>query len=209
MFQCKCIRKSTRPFCWNVKGQLSIIIWINLVDHKSKMLYTKSPASWLWRRRFSKGFYHIWAWQTSWSNSIPSSLPLGSGEESFQRVFTIYGHGRHLGQTLYQVPCLLALEKKVFKGFLPYMGMADILVKLYTKFPASWLWRRRFSKVFYHKWAWQTSWSNSIPSSLPLGSGEEDFQRFFTINGHGRHLGQTTWTIKNNNKKNSFSTTGG
>ena len=27
------------------------------------------------------------------------------------------------------------------------------------------------------------------------GSGEEDFLRFFTIYGHGGHLGQVTWTI--------------
>ena len=27
------------------------------------------------------------------------------------------------------------------------------------------------------------------------GSGEEDFLRFFTIYGHGGHLGHVTWTI--------------
>ena len=26
------------------------------------------------------------------------------------------------------------------------------------------------------------------------GSGEEDFQMFFTIYGHGGHLGHVTWT---------------
>ena len=29
----------------------------------------------------------------------------------------------------------------------------------------------------------------------PAGSGEEDFLRFFTIYGHGGHLGHVTWTI--------------
>ena len=29
----------------------------------------------------------------------------------------------------------------------------------------------------------------------PSGSGEEDFLRFFTIYGHGGHLGHVTWTI--------------
>ena len=27
------------------------------------------------------------------------------------------------------------------------------------------------------------------------GSGEEDFLKIFTINGHGSHLGHVTWTI--------------
>ena len=27
------------------------------------------------------------------------------------------------------------------------------------------------------------------------GSGEEDFLKFFTIYGHGGHLGHVTWTI--------------
>ena len=27
----------------------------------------RSSAFWFWRRRFLKGFYHIWAWQPSWS----------------------------------------------------------------------------------------------------------------------------------------------
>ena len=31
----------------------------------------------------------------------------------------------------------------------------------------------------------------------PAGSGEEDFQRFFTIYGHGGHLGHVTKIINN------------
>ena len=27
----------------------------------------RSMALWFWRRRFLKGFYHIWAWRPSWS----------------------------------------------------------------------------------------------------------------------------------------------
>ena len=27
----------------------------------------RSSVSWFWRRRFLKGFYHIWAWRPSWS----------------------------------------------------------------------------------------------------------------------------------------------
>ena len=30
------------------------------------------------------------------------------------------------------------------------------------------------------------------------GSGEEDFLRFFSIYGHGGHLGHVTWTIYTN-----------
>ena len=30
-------------------------------------------------------------------NKFPGNLPAGSGEEDFKRVFTIYGHGGHLG----------------------------------------------------------------------------------------------------------------
>ena len=29
----------------------------------------------------------------------------------------------------------------------------------------------------------------------PAGSGEEEFLKVFTINGHGGHLGHVTWTI--------------
>ena len=36
----------------------------------------------------------------------------GSGEEDFFKVFTIYGHGGHVG--------LLVLEKKIFKVFTIY-----------------------------------------------------------------------------------------
>ena len=41
--------------------------------------------------------------------------PAGSGED-FLRVLTIYGRGA------------LVPEKKIFEGFLPYMGMEAILV---------------------------------------------------------------------------------
>ena len=57
--------------------------------------------------------------------------PSGSGEKDFKRGFTIYGHGSHLGHVTYipspKVISLLVLEK-IFKGFLPYMGVAAILV---------------------------------------------------------------------------------
>ena len=31
------------------------------------MLHTKFRENRFWRRRFLKGFYHIWAWRPSWS----------------------------------------------------------------------------------------------------------------------------------------------
>ena len=51
-----------------VKGQPRVIIWTDLVEFESVMLYTKIQP---------------------WSF-------LGSGEEDFLSVFTIYGHGGHL-----------------------------------------------------------------------------------------------------------------
>ena len=68
-FPYKCIRKQIRP-CHNVgQGQPRLIICANLVGATSPMLHTKSQGHW----------------------------PFGSREEDIQRVFTIYGHGGHLG----------------------------------------------------------------------------------------------------------------
>ena len=67
-----------------------IIIWTNLVDPTSPMLHTKSQGHWL----------------------------SGSGEEDFYRVFTIYGHGGHLGHvtrtiwTNFLSPTLRSLHMK-------------------------------------------------------------------------------------------------
>ena len=55
--------------------------------------------------------------------------PAGSGEEDFKRVFTIYGHGGHLGHvTSIMSSYFHFLEKKFLKGF-------------------------------YNIWAWRPSWS--------------------------------------------------
>ena len=42
--------------------------------HKTEQKHTRSTKEvpraltfWFWRRRFLKGFYHIWAWRPSWS----------------------------------------------------------------------------------------------------------------------------------------------
>ena len=83
----------------------------------SPMLHTKFHGNfWFWRRRFLKGFYHIWAVKIGqghpriiiWTNyDGQESLMLHtkfhgnrstcSREEDFWRVFTIYGHVSHLG----------------------------------------------------------------------------------------------------------------
>ena len=54
-----------------VKGNPTIIIWTDLVDLESSMLYTKIQVlklSWFWRRRFLSACY-IWAWRPSCSMS--------------------------------------------------------------------------------------------------------------------------------------------
>ena len=51
------------------KSQPKIIIWTDLVGPQSLMLYTKYEGN----------------------------RPAGFGEEEFYKVFTIYGHGGHLG----------------------------------------------------------------------------------------------------------------
>ena len=52
------------------QGQPRVIIWTNYdgagVPDATYQVLWKS-ASRFWRRRFLKGFYHIWAWQPSWS----------------------------------------------------------------------------------------------------------------------------------------------
>ena len=68
-FPFKCIRKQTWPWRKVGQGQPRIMIWANLVGPTSPMLHTKSQGHW----------------------------PSGSGVEDFLRVFTIYGHGGHLG----------------------------------------------------------------------------------------------------------------
>ena len=58
--------------------------------------------------------------------------PTGSGEEDFEGF--LYGRGGHLGwSSSCYIPSfveigLSVLEKKTFEGYLPYMGMAAILV---------------------------------------------------------------------------------
>ena len=71
-FPFKCLRKQIWPWCKVDQGQLRIIIWTNLVGPTYPMpnatyQIPRSPAFWFWRRRFLKGFYHIWAWRSSWS----------------------------------------------------------------------------------------------------------------------------------------------
>ena len=68
-------------------------------------------------------------------NKFRGNRPAGSGD--FLRGFTIYGRGGHFGHVAYimssDIPSFVEIglpvpEKKIFKGFLPYMDMAAILV---------------------------------------------------------------------------------
>ena len=51
------------------QGQSRVIIWTNYDGQESPMLHTKfcGNRSRFQRRRFLKGFYHIWPWQPFWS----------------------------------------------------------------------------------------------------------------------------------------------
>ena len=66
----KSIRDQIWPCCKIGQGQSRVIIGTNYVGPRvPNVTYqaTRSLALWFWRRRFLKGFYHIWAWQPSWS----------------------------------------------------------------------------------------------------------------------------------------------
>ena len=69
-FQYKTIRDQIWPCCKIAHSQTSVIIRTNYDGPPSPQHYipsTRSLALWFWRRRFLKGFYHIWAWWPSWS----------------------------------------------------------------------------------------------------------------------------------------------
>ena len=57
------------------------------------MLHTWKSARRFWRRRFLKGFYHIWAWRPSWScdldaaNKISFPLP----KEAPHKILALIG----------------------------------------------------------------------------------------------------------------------
>ena len=90
IFPFKCIRKQIWPWRLVGQGQPRIIIWTNLVGPTSPMLHTKSQGH----------------------------RPSGSGEEDFQMVFTLHGHGGHLGHvpriiwTNFRSPILRSLHMK-------------------------------------------------------------------------------------------------
>ena len=69
--------KSMREQIWPCRkighGQPRVIIWTNLVVLMHPMLHIKFQGHrpFLFRRRrFFKGFYHIWAWRPSWSYDL-------------------------------------------------------------------------------------------------------------------------------------------
>ena len=68
-FPYKCIRKQNWPYYKKVKCQCTTIILAILVALPFQMIYaTIQPCSVLEKKIF-KGFYHIWAWQPSWSTN--------------------------------------------------------------------------------------------------------------------------------------------
>ena len=91
LFPYKSIRDQIWPFGKIGQGQPRVIIWTNYDGLKTPMLHTKPQGH----------------------------LPFGSREEDFWRVFTIYGHGGHLGhvtqfpQTNFRSPIPLRLHMKL------------------------------------------------------------------------------------------------
>ena len=65
----KCIWKQTWPRCKKVKHQFTTLILATLVDLLSLMICAKiqPKGSSVLKKKIFKGFYHIWAWQPSWS----------------------------------------------------------------------------------------------------------------------------------------------
>ena len=61
----KSIRDQIWPCCKIGQGQPRIIIWTNYDGPQSPMLHTEPQGHWPFGSL--KGFYHIWAWQPSWS----------------------------------------------------------------------------------------------------------------------------------------------
>ena len=110
---CKCIRKRIRPWRYVGQGQLRIILWTNLVGPTSPMLHTnpRSPAFWFWRR-FLKGFYHIWAWQPSWScdQNILYKFWLTYHKESLHEIWV------QLGQRFVRKLCFNILMGLQYEG---------------------------------------------------------------------------------------------
>ena len=108
-FPFKSIRMQIWPWRLVGQGQLRIIIWTNLVGPTSPMLHTKSQGH----------------------------RPSCSGEEDFERVFTIYGRGGHLGHVT-----------KIFCIHFSYL----IIRSLHMKFEFNWansLWE---NYVFIYWW---------------------------------------------------------
>ena len=95
-FPYKCIVKQTWPCCKKVKCQCMIFILATLVDLPSPMIYAKIQP---------QGIF-------------------SSGEEDFWKVFTIYGHGGHLGQwtatilAIFRSPNLRGLHMKFEQNWL-------------------------------------------------------------------------------------------
>ena len=62
----------------------------------------RSLALWFWRRRFLKGFYHIWAWRPSWScdpdapNKLSFPRPMETPHEIWLRLAQLFWRRRSL-----------------------------------------------------------------------------------------------------------------
>ena len=86
------------------------------------------------RRRFLKGFYHIWTWRPSWS----------CDQHHFDEFSFL---------------CTPKLSYKIWLKMAQWLisRVPNATYKVSSK-SVHWL-RRRFLKDFYHIWTWRPSWS--------------------------------------------------
>ena len=92
------------PCCKIGQGQPRFIIWTNYDGLESPMLHTKFRANRSTRfQRFFKCFYHIWAWQPSWScdSDAANKLSFPLSKEAPHKIW------------LWSAPAVS--EKKMFK----------------------------------------------------------------------------------------------
>ena len=151
------LNKLGRPYIPNATDQVS-----------------SSLAFWFWRRRFLKGFYHIWVWWTflSCDQNVLYKFWLTYHKESLHEIWVQLNQWfvRKLSFNIligpqYERPWLKGQRpsfETYFTAIVSYkLGRPHIPNATYQvpRSSAFWFWKRRFLKDFYHIWAWRPSWS--------------------------------------------------
>ena len=186
----KCIGKQTWPCRKKVKCQRTTIFLATLVDLSSPMIWAKIQLQGI----------------------------LGSGEEDFLKVVTIYGHGGHLGQrtaTILAIFCFPTLRWRHTKLEHNWLrGFREEIVWNSQQFSHSNLWgsykcigkrtwpcRKKVkcqrTTIFFSNFGRPPVPDDSCKDSASRRSRfwRRRFLKVFTIYGHGGHLGQRTASI--------------